>query len=110
MFDNLRLDVDEAMARAQQEHGRRDVEIWNRIARDLNTGGPFAALLTQFREGAVTALSDLIYADPNDPVRIAALQADVRRCLDTMEHIDAFQNAAEAADANIEADASDEDD
>jgi hypothetical protein len=110
MFDNLRLDVDEAMARAQQVHGRRDIEIWNRIASDLNQGGPFAALLTQFREGAVAAMSDLIYADPNDAVRVAALQADVRRCLDTMEHIDAFQNAAEAADANIEADsASDED-
>ena len=109
MFDSLRLDVDEAMARAQQVHGRRDIEIWNRIARDLNQGGPFAALLTQFRDGAVAAMSDLIYANPNDAVRIAALQADVRRCLDTMEHIDAFQNAAEAADANIEADASDED-
>lgn len=103
MFDQLRLDVDEAMADAQaNKNGQHAIQIWRRIARELENGGPFADLLLSFREDAVKAMSDMVYADPNDAARIAALQADVQRSLRTMEHIDEFQNAAQAADANAE--------
>jgi hypothetical protein len=107
-LDPFRLDVDEAMAQAQEQQREAEVErqktraVWQRIASELEHGGPFAALLTEFRQDATRALSDLVYADSNDSVRIASLQADVQRSLRTMEHIDEFQNAAQAADANVE--------
>jgi hypothetical protein len=107
MLDKFRLDVDEAMEQAQARKGVA-VDVWRRIARELEKGGPFADLLMKFRDDAVTAMSDLVYADANDPVRIAALQSDVQRCLRTMEHIDAFENEAQAADANTEVEAPDD--
>lgn len=104
----FRLDVDEAMAAARSEA----IDTWRRIEADLRKNGPFSALLIQFRTEATEAMSALVWADARDPVAIAMHQAAVIRCLDTMEKVDAFRNAAEAADANTEAATalSDEDD
>lgn len=104
----FRLDVDEAMSDAQEaqyaaEADRQEVRAaWQRIATELARGGPFATMLMSFRSDATRAMSELVYADPADAKAIAALQADVQRTLRTMEHIDEFRNAADAADANIE--------
>lgn len=109
-WNPFRMDVDEAMADAQvqqqqSEQDRQRVKrTWQSIQNALEKDGPMAALLTQFREDAVTALGALIYADSTDSARIRELQADVQRSLRTMEHIDTFQNAAEVADANSESD------
>lgn len=107
-LDSFRLDVDEAVRDAQEAQREAELdrqqakETWSRIARELEQGGPFAQMLMSFRSDATKALSELVYADPTDTKHIAALQADVQRTLRTMEHIDEFRNAAEAADANTE--------
>lgn len=98
-LDEYRLDLDEAMANARKEA----IDTWRRIEADLKKNGPFSALLTQFRTDATEAMSALVWADPKDPVAIALHQAAVIRCLETMEKMDTFRNAAEAADANTEA-------
>jgi hypothetical protein len=105
VLDAFRLDVDEAMALAQ---GDKSVAIWKSIEADLVTGGPFSEMLKAFRRDAVRALSDIVYADSNDAVRISALQADIQRSLRTMELIDEFKGAAEASLANADINQSDE--
>lgn len=99
-IDDYKLDLDEAMALAQ---GKENIAIWRSIAAHMERGGPFAELLLEFRADAVKSMSDIVYANPNDAVRIAALQADIQRSLRTMEHIETFESRAQAADANTEA-------
>jgi type II secretory pathway component PulF len=106
-LDQFRLDVDEAMAMAQEaaasESERRRVkQVWLSIENQLTKGGPFAEMLIQFRQDAVSAMSEMVHADPTDTKLMASLQADVRRSLRTMEMIDSFSSAAKAADANDE--------
>jgi hypothetical protein len=105
-LDDYRLDVDEAMSMAQIERAaeqerHRTINIWEGIRGEIERGaGPFAEMLIAFRQDAVKAMSDLVWADPNDVSRIAALQADVQRSLRAMEHIDEFRSGARAAIAN----------
>ena len=101
-----RLDMDEAM-RARRE----SIDTWRRIEADLHKGGPFSKMLVEFRRDATEAISALVYVETTDPA-VKVMQATVQRCLDTMEKVDAFRHAAEAADANTEAQTalSDEDD
>lgn len=117
LMNGYRLDVDVSMAAAQEQARESEAErqkaiaVWRGISIEMERGtGPFAQMLAQFRDDATKALSDLVYADPADAKHIQSLQANVRRCLDTMEHIQSFRTAAEAADANTEGDTLSDDD
>lgn len=109
-LNDYRIDVDEAMSQAQREHAaevdrQQVIGTWKNIAEQLRRGkSPFAKMLMQFREEAVNALSEMVYADPNDVKAMAALQAVVLRSLTTMEHVDTFRSDASAAEENDAAD------
>jgi len=113
-LDRYRFEPGEAMAsaRAAQAHPdserQRVIDLWRRIDYELDHDGPISQLLWGFRGQAVEAMSQLIYAETSDP-NIMRLQNDVRRSLETMEHIGDFKSAAEAVGANETSELDDED-
>lgn len=98
---------DNALARAAEREAQDVAATWLAIKADLRKAGPFSKMILSFRESATEALADLVHADPNEPKAIAALQAEIKRYISTMQIVHGYREGAAAADANVEASAED---
>lgn len=93
----------EALSRTAQKSERNKDEIskmWDLIRSDLNGRGLFSRLILNWRESAISAIADLVYADGTNSNEIIRLQGEVKRYLQTVEMIQQYKEGAIANDAN----------
>lgn len=108
MAEPLDDDMLDSALIAAAERDRGDVaSTWYAIMGDLRQRGPFAKMILSFRASAVEAIKDLIFIPATDP-EVLRLQKEIRRYIETIEMIHGYREGAQAIDANVEADVSEE--
>lgn len=95
---------DLALQKIAEQEAQDVSATWNAIRADLRKAGPFSKMILSFRASATDALADLVQVNPNDPVAVSKLQAEVKRYVSTIQIIHGYREGAEAVDANAVSD------